>query len=296
MSRIKLFNISNGVKEYKSSTIDLEKKLQNIIEANMQSLFGVIFLATEYIISDGRIDSVGIDENMCPVIFEYKRSVNENVINQGLFYLDWLLDHKDSFKMLILNNKERFNEILSDNTISEIIDNIDWEHPRIICVANDFTKYDKYAVNQMKYDISLVRYIKYDDDLLMFEHLNDNNTKTNSNASKKNIKELTQDLKSLYEEIKYYILSLGDDITEKELKNYTAYRKIKNIICAETSYKDKIILRLRLDVNTFIFEEGFSRNTIGIGHWGTGDVELTIRNSNDFEKAKPFIMQAYNEN
>lgn len=294
MSRIKLFNISNGVKEYKSSTIDLEKKLQNIIEANMQSLFGVIFLATEYIISDGRIDSVGIDENMCPVIFEYKRSVNENVINQGLFYLDWLLDHKDSFKMLILNNKERINEILSGKPISNIIDNIDWEHPRIICVANDFTKYDKYAVNQMKYDISLVRYIKYDDDLLMFEHLNDNNTKTNSNASKKNIKELTQDLKSLYEEIKYYILSLGDDITEKELKHYIAFRKIKNIVCVEI--KDKIILHLRLDINTFIFEEGFSRNTIGIGHQGTGDVELTIRNSNDFEKAKPFIMQAYNEN
>lgn len=294
MSRIKLFNISNGVKEYKSSTIDLEKKIQNTIEANMQSLFGVIFLATEYIISDGRIDSVGIDENMCPVIFEYKRSVNENVINQGLFYLDWLLDHKDSFKMLILNNQERFNEILSDNPISEIIDNIDWEHPRIICVANDFTKYDKYAVNQMKYDISLVRYIKYDDDLLMFEHLNDNNTKNNSNASKKNIKDLTRELKSLYEEIKYYILSLGDDITEKELKHYIAFRKIKNIVCVEI--KDKIILHLRLDVNTFIFEEGFSRNTIGIGHQGTGDVELTIRNSNDFEKAKPFIMQAYNEN
>lgn len=296
MSRIKLFNISNGVKEYKSSTIDLEKKLQNIIEANMQSLFGVIFLATEYIISDGRIDSVGIDENMCPVIFEYKRSINENVINQGLFYLDWLLDHKDSFKMLILNNKERFNEILSGKPISNIIDNIDWEHPRIICVANDFTKYDKYAVNQMKYDISLVRYIKYDDDLLMFEHLNDNNTKNNSNASKKNIKDLTRELKSLYEEIKYYILSLGDDITEKELKHYIAFRKIKNIICVETTYKDKIILRLRLETSIFPFEAGFSRNTTGIGHLGTGDVELTIRNSNDFENAKPFIMQVYNEN
>lgn len=299
MSRIKLFNISNGVKEYKSSTIDLEKKLQNIIEANMQSLFGVIFLATEYIISDGRIDSIGIDENLCPVIFEYKRSMNENVMNQGLFYLDWLLDHRDSFKILILNNKDSFELMLSKmkkSDISEIIDNIDWENPRIVCVANDFTKYDKYAVNQMKYDISLVRYIKYDDDLLMFEHLNDNNNKNNSYVSKKNIKELTQELKSLYEEIKYYILSLGDDITEKELKHYIAFRKIKNIICVETTYKDKIILRLRLETSIFPFEAGFSRNTTGIGHLGTGDVELTIRNSNDFEKAKPFIMQVYNEN
>ena len=28
------------------------------------------------------------------VILEYKRALNENVISQGLYYLDWLLDHK----------------------------------------------------------------------------------------------------------------------------------------------------------------------------------------------------------
>lgn len=291
MAKIKLFNIKNGVKEYKSTTIDLERKLQNIIEANMEVLFGVKFLATEYSISHGRIDSIGIDENLCPVIFEYKRSINENVINQGLFYLDWLLDHRDSFKMLVLNKQ------MSD--ISKIIDNIDWENPRIICVANDFTKYDQHAVNQMKYDISLVRYMKFEDDLLLFEHVNDNDTNNNINISniiKTNKKELSQILSNLYEDIKNYILSLGDDVTEKRLKHYIAFRKLKNIICVETSYKDKLILRLRLDTDIFPFEKDFSRNTTGIGHLGTGDVELTIRNSNDFEKAKPFLMQVYNEN
>lgn len=57
---------------------------------------------TEYTISNGRMDSIGIDENNSPVIFEYKRSQNENVINQGLFYLDWLLDHKADFKLLVI--------------------------------------------------------------------------------------------------------------------------------------------------------------------------------------------------
>ena len=42
-----------------------------------------------------------MDENGCPVIIEYKRSSNENVINQGLFYLDWLLDHKAEFELLV---------------------------------------------------------------------------------------------------------------------------------------------------------------------------------------------------
>lgn len=84
----------------------------------MDALFGVRFIATEHSTGTkhgGRIDSLGLDENSSPVIFEYKRSVNENVINQGLFYLDWLLQ-------------------------------IDWSGPRLVCVASDFTRYDEHAI------------------------------------------------------------------------------------------------------------------------------------------------------
>ena len=49
---------------------------------------------------------------------------------------------------------------------------IDWSAPCVICIANDFTKYDVYAVNQMQRNIKLVRYKKYDVDLILFEHLN----------------------------------------------------------------------------------------------------------------------------
>jgi len=103
MADTKLFNIKGTVKEYQSGTVTLEKELQTVIENNMNIFFGVTFLASEYRTTDGgRMDSIGIDENHCPVIFEYKRSVKENVINQGLFYLNWLLDHKDSFKVLVI--------------------------------------------------------------------------------------------------------------------------------------------------------------------------------------------------
>ena len=43
------------------------------------------------------MDTLGIDENNSPVVIEYKRSSNENVINQGLFYRDWLMDHQAEF-------------------------------------------------------------------------------------------------------------------------------------------------------------------------------------------------------
>ena len=67
---------------------------------------------------------MGTDENYCPVILEYKRNKNENVINQGLFYLDWLMDHKADFKLLTI-------EKLGAKTA----DKIDWSLPCVICIA-----------------------------------------------------------------------------------------------------------------------------------------------------------------
>ena len=150
MADIKLFNIKGNVSEYQSGTVNLEKELQTVIEENMSAFFGVTFLASEFSTTDGgRMDSIGIDENHCPVIFEYKRSIKDNVINQGLFYLNWLLDHKDSFKVLVI-------EKLGLNASNVI----DWTMPRVICVANDFTKYDESAIKQMNRNISLIRYRK----------------------------------------------------------------------------------------------------------------------------------------
>ena len=134
VSEIKLFEIGTVVKERTSSTVLLEKQLQTTIEQNMETFFGVRFLKSEYAITSGRMDSIGIDENNSPVIFEYKRSTSENVINQGLFYLDWLLDHKADFKLLVI-----------EKLGMEVADQIDWSVPCVICIANDFTKYDVHA-------------------------------------------------------------------------------------------------------------------------------------------------------
>ena len=150
MADIKLFDISGVVQELPSKQVALEKDLQKLLEENMFAIFVVTFLKSEYKITNGRMDSIGIDENNCPVIFEYKRSVNENVINQGLFYLDWLLDHKADFKLLVM-------DVLGIEKAA----NIDWSMPCVICIANDFTKFDEHAVNQMQRNIKLVRYRKF---------------------------------------------------------------------------------------------------------------------------------------
>ena len=298
MADIKLFNIKGNVKEYQSSTVTLEKELQTVIENNMTTFFGVTFLASEYRTTDGgRMDSIGIDENHCPVIFEYKRSMKENVINQGLFYLNWLLDHKDSFKVLVIE-KLGLKEA----------DNIDWTMPRVVCVAGDFTKYDESAIKQMNRNISLIRYKKFGDDLLMFEQVNENIAdaipEVEAPAAKAKVVYKTFDeqlasadtaVKVLYQDLANYVLSLGDDISENHLKLYAAFKKIKNVITVVVQ-KKKLVINLPLDTATATFEEGFSRDVSGLGHWGCGAVELHIQNNADLEKAKPLIDRAYNEN
>lgn len=105
MSDLKLFRITGGtLTEVTSSSVALERSLQKVIEDNMETLFGVRLVKSEYstgLRHGGRMDSIGLDENGLPVIFEYKRAVNENVINQGLFYLDWLMDHQGDFTVLV---------------------------------------------------------------------------------------------------------------------------------------------------------------------------------------------------
>jgi hypothetical protein len=80
------------------------------------------------------------------------------VINQGLFYLDWLMDHKAEFQLLVL---EKFGKQAKDE--------IEWSTPRLICIAGDFTRYDEHAVQQINRNIELIRYKKFGGELLLLE-------------------------------------------------------------------------------------------------------------------------------
>lgn len=298
MPDIRLFKLGQNVDELPSYSVALERELQTLIEINMPAFFGVTFLKSEYMTSNGgRIDSLGIDENYCPVIFEYKRFSNENVINQGLFYLDWLLDHKADFELLVMKQLGK-----------EMSDKLEWSMPRLICVAGNFTKYDEYAVKQINRNIDLIRYKKFGDDLIMFELLNSSTvnpdklishqTESKKPADKTFDEQLsgtTDKLRELYLTIRDYILSLGDDITENKLKLYVAFKKMRNVVCAEV-YQKQILLHLKLNPDDFELEKNFTRDMRGVGHFGTGDLQISIKYKEDFEKAKPLIVKAYENN
>ena len=297
MSDIKLFQKNGEVlSELSASPSPLEKSLQTLFERNLDTLLGVRFLASEYATTNGgRMDTLGIDENGYPVIIEYKREQSENVINQGLFYLDWLMDHQGDFELLV-----------RDGLGKEAADVIEWSAPRLICIAADFTKYNIHAIKQMSRNIELIRYRRFGDDLLLLDLLTAVSEKplatigpTTGKAQKyktnaESLADADQELASLYADIETFLLGLGDDVIRKELQNYFAFKRIKNFACVEIKPQLHVIrLYLKIDPSTVELEDGFTRDVRNVGHFGTGDLEVTVKDHDSFERAKGLIRKSY---
>jgi predicted transport protein len=229
----------------------------------------------------------GLDENNCPVILEYKRSVGENVINQGLFYLDWLMDHQAEFKLLTM---DRLGKAAADA--------IDWSAPRLVCIAADFTKYDGHAVQQINRNIELIRYRRFGDELLLLELANAtsgaNGKALGSKATKPvageavPLKSVPRDrsfaewlpllpthLTDLLASLEGYVLSLGDDVQRKELRLYLAFKRLKNFATV-VAQKNRLLLYLHLDPAALGPLPAIARDVSQQGHWGTGDLELSL--------------------
>jgi hypothetical protein len=78
-----------------------EAELHHLVENNLQVLLGVRLIAREYPIPNGRIDTLGLDEDGIPVIIEYKWKKELSAVVQGLFYLDWVLQNKKPFESIV---------------------------------------------------------------------------------------------------------------------------------------------------------------------------------------------------
>lgn len=301
MSDLKLFRLrSDSVTEIDGSAAALEKSLQTLIEQNLETFLGVRLLASEFSTGrehGGRMDTLGLDENGCPVIIEYKRASNMNVINQGLFYLDWLVTHRGDFEMLVLKSVGQ-----------DVAESIDWSTPRLICIAGDFSKYDEHAIKQMNHNIELIRYMRFGDDLLLLEQVNVVSVPSNgvgalpsSGAARGRTKTVAEyleqadrELTDRYEAVREHLTNLGDDVQQKTLKNYFAFKRIKNFACVEVHTRTRnLLVYVKVDPDTVDLEEGFTRDVRKIGHFGTGDLEITIKTASDFERAKPLLERSY---
>jgi predicted transport protein len=289
-----IFQISSGIKIKKAKIKKFrnEKELQHLFEKNLEEIFGIRFLATEFTTTHGgRIDTLGLDEDGSPVIIEYKESEKDNVINQGLFYLDWLVDHKGDFELLVQKK-------LGADT------KVNWDAPRLILVAGSYNEYDKYAVNRISENIELKKYILYDNDVLFVENVVLPNRKAGTKKSKKtqivykeysindHLNGKSEKIKELFKELQEKILKLDEKINEKVLKHYVAYELDRNF--AEIVVQANA-LKIYLDIskNDLNDPKSITNDCAEVGHWATGDCVFKLSLIEDLDYAVSLIQQSY---
>ena len=287
-----------------------EKDLQGFIEKNLEEIFNCRFIATEFYTGaqhSGRIDTLALSEENNPVIIEYKVVESSDLINQSLFYLSWINDHKGDFK------------VAAEAKLGKKVE-IDWSEIRVICIAPGYRKYDLHAVKMMGTDIELWEYRVFEDGVLMLEEVFRKTTayaeavkplKNGKNpvmvaAGKKaakakftgvykveeHLKKGTPKINAIAEKIREQILEISDSIEEVPKKLYIAYKVAKNFLCMEIQ-KKKIYLFLKLNPADYKNVSPNIRDVRKIGHFGTGDLEYTLKDEKDIEEAKRLIVEAY---
>jgi len=285
-----------------------EKTLQNLIEANLETVFNCRFIASEFSTGSqhaGRIDTLALSEDNNPVIIEYKKVESSELINQSLFYLHWIHDHRGDF------------EIAAQKALGPKV-KADWSDVRVICIAPNYKKYDLHAVQVMGANLELWTYRLFKNNSLYFEEVLQKSyaASTDGSPASKDPKMVTAGKKAAatratgtytFDEhingkpekisqraqaIREFIMGLDPAMEESPKKFYIAYKISQNIVCMELQ-KQRIILYLKLNPKDVKNQPKISRDVSKIGHYGTGDLELSLRNSDDFESTKHLIELAY---
>ncbi|MHA5052102.1 DUF5655 domain-containing protein [Streptomyces sp. SD15] len=293
MSGLKLFHTTNsGVTEVMPRLADVEADVQDLVEAHMETMLGVRFLASEYStgpVHGGRIDLLGLDENGSPVIVETKRGVDPGVIHQGLFYLSWLMDHRAEFEHLVRDR-------LGATAASQVL----WSGPRLICIAGDFIRYDVHAVREHRRSIDLVRYRLFGSDLLGLETVASvsGGTQVARRARRQAVARAAADVQGagmmeLAGAVDEVLLGLGDGVDRVERKTYRAYQRLRNFACLCPPQRSKLLVYLKVDPKDVDLVPGFTWDVSGLGHHGTGDLEVQLRTPMDVERARDLFRASY---
>lgn len=298
-------NTSNNLKRIKQLSFKLEKEIQDLTEKNLNVIFGLHIVKSEFYLNRLRIDTLAYDnENNCFVIIEYKRDKNFSVIDQGYAYLSLMLNNKADF---ILGYNENCNKNLKKN-------NVDWSQSRVLFVSPAFSKYQQQAINFKDLPIELWEISKYENNLIQYVRLRSHeNSESINKISKKSdivkkvsnevkiyteenhLSHCSKEIKLLYNELKNQILSIDENIEMIPKKKYIAFKSNKNFVDV-LPQKKKIKFWLNLSKGQLKDINSIARDVSNVGHWGNGDYEVSFSNSEELLVVLSLIKQSYEKN
>jgi hypothetical protein len=175
---MKLFDITNKkVEEVEQIHFKLEKDIQNLIEPNVETFFGLKFIVSEFSVDKYRIDSLCFNEETNSfVIVEYKKGNSYSVIDQGYTYLQLLLNNKSDF-LLVLS--QYFNKVMR-------FEEVDWSQSRILFISPSFNSYQKDSVNFKDLPFELWEIKKYSNNSLILNQHHSNSKESIESLSPSN--------------------------------------------------------------------------------------------------------------
>lgn len=292
---------SNKLSIIQEKKIDLEKTVQKLTEGNLDNIFSLEFVSTEFALHNFRIDTLAFDkDNNSFVIIEYKRDRSFSVIDQGYAYLALMLNNKADFIL-------EYNEKTKNNLKR---DNVDWSQSKVIFVANSFTSYQMNAINFKDLPIELWEVKMYDNDVVLYNQLLSQDSKESIKTITKNktinkvsseVKVYTledhlnipEDIKNLFFALREKMFSLNDSVEERPKQNYVAYR-LNNAFAYVHNQQSKIKIHLEIRKKDLDDPRNMARNVEGIGHHGGGETEVIFNKSEDLNYVFGLVEQAYN--
>jgi predicted transport protein len=294
-------NNSNKLLQVKEKPFKLEREIQNIFESNIQEIMNLQLVKSEFTVKNKRIDTLAFDkQNNAFIIIEYKRDKNYSVVDQGLTYLNLMLQNKAEFILT-------YNETLKDILHSK---NVDWSQSRVAFVSPSFTENQISASDFKDFGIELWEVKQFENNTVSINSIK----KSNGAPSIKPLLENSEDLKEVKENIKVYteqdhlnattdyiaelyekfkasILNLADGIEIVPQKFYIAFKKGSNISDIEIQKKAlKIFINAKL--GSLDDPKGLAKDVSNIGHRGNGDFQIQIETDKDLEYIMSLIKQA----
>ena len=205
---MRLFQNDKGtLTPLEKDSFKLERDIQTLIESNMETLFGLEFVSTEFSVAEFRLDSLAYDEeHNAFVIVEYKKGHSYSVIDQGYSYLSVMLNNKAEF---ILEYNERTGKRLKRT-------DIEWTSSRVIFVSPSFNAYQKNSVNFKDVPFELWEIRKFEGNLVALEQQVSSSSESIETISSANsnsvIKKVAKEVKVSTES--ELIAGLPDDLLE----------------------------------------------------------------------------------
>lgn len=286
----------------KEKPFKLEKDIQGLVEKNLSTLLGIEFIKTEFALHEFRIDTLAFDpENKSFVIIEFKRDKSFSVVDQGYAYLALMLNNKADFIL-------EYNESKGGNLLRK---DVDWSQSKVIFISPNFTTYQREAINFKDLPIELWEIKRFANNTLSFDQIISRSSKESIKAISNNktvekvseeirvynendhLSNTTEDIQSLYEELKEYILSLNDEISIKPKKKTIGFLIGKKVFCDIIVQNKSIKMRLNAKKGTLNDSEKITRDISSIGHWGNGDYEILfpLKDNDDIESVYSLIRQ-----